>query len=151
LALLFLPGRFALAEEVSCSTDEKFKDGSSRSVELKLKLDHDRPTQITFEDVFASGEEGGAYFCNFAANAADHKSVWAEEMGKVTVRIPKGNDLGQDPGKESNLEISRTTDGFLVRFVDISRVYCGFGAEFPQSVRLVKGRKKCVVVFPTFG
>jgi hypothetical protein len=147
ISLCFLPCRFALAEEASCSTDEDLGDGFTRSVELKLKLDHEHPAEISFETVFGSGQEGGAYSCRFSASAVDHKSVWTAEKDKVVVRVPRGDGEDQDPEKESLLEISRTKDGFLVTFVDMSRWNCGFGAAYPKSVRLVTGKKKCVSVF----
>lgn len=148
MSLLFLPCRLVLAEEASCSTNEGFEDGSSRGVDLKLKLDQDHPTGIEFEADFFSGQEGGAYSCHFDSRAADHKSVWTQGKDKVEVRILQGSEDGQDPEKESSFEISRTKDGFLVTFTEMSRTYCGFGAEYPGSVRLVKGKKACAVVFP---
>ena len=146
LSLSVVLCRPAAAEDVSCSTSVRHKDGSSQGVDLKLTLDHDRPRGISFEDFVASGEEGGAYFCTFKAAAADGKSHWTEGKGALTVTILQGQEDDQDPQRESTFEISATKDGYLVTFVDMSRWYCGFGAEFPRSVRLVKGKKPCVVV-----
>ena len=146
LSLSVVLCRPAAADDASCSTSVGHKDGSSQGVDLTLTLDHDRPTGISFEAVFESGQEGGAYFCTFKADAANGKSRWTAGKGTLTVTVLQGQDLDQDPERESTFEISATKDGYLVTFVDMSRTYCGFGAEFPRSVRLVKGKKACVVV-----
>ena len=137
------------AEELACKTDLANKDGSSRGVELKLTLERGRPTAIVFASYYASGEEGGAYFCNFQASTANRHSVWKDDAGHTAVTVLAGDKLDQDPTRESELEIAKTKDGYKVTFVSMSRSYCGFGAEFPDDVSVIVGRKACKVGFPS--
>jgi len=131
------------AEDVSCKTETAQKDGSSRGLELKLTLDHGRPTGMSFSSWTATGEEGGAYFCTLEARADNRHQLWKQQAAVTSVTILAGNELDQDPDKESKFEIVQTKLGYTVKFTSMSRTYCGFGAEFPESATLVVGRKTC--------
>lgn len=142
LALFF--ARVVVAEEVSCSLEEKFDDGGSRGLEVKLTIEKDVVVGISHNNYFASGEEGGAYSCTFDASSTDKKSIWTPKKNEVDVRLPAEDQ----PDDDSIFHISRTKNGYLVTYEKMSRYYCGFGAEFPDTVEIIKGEQHCIAEYP---
>ena len=128
------------ADTLVCDYKEKFKDGGSRSAGLELTVEGGEVTGISYHNAIASGKEGGGYVCAFDAKASDGKSVWTRKKDLTVV------DLTESAGiRKSTFEIHKSPKGYTVSFVDMSSHYCGFGAEFPVSVRIEKGKKSCRV------
>ncbi len=130
------------AETLACKYKEKFKDGGSRGAALELTVEGSEVTGIDYNNTIASGKEGGGYLCAFDAKASDGKSVWTRKKDLTVVELPESAG-----GRKSTFEIRKSTKGYTVSFVDMSSQYCGFGAEFPVSVRIERGRKSCRVKF----
>ena len=82
------------------------------------------------------------FSCSFKASNSDHKSIWTYTKEKVLVRILKDKE---GPDEESTFEIAAAPKGYVVTFTKMSRYYCGFGAEFPNSLTLTKGNAACSV------
>jgi hypothetical protein len=147
-AVLFLVScSVSFAEESACSTETVYEDGGKSGVEMKLQLDQDRVIAISYSNFISNGEEGGAYFCSFEATPTDKKSVWTQNKDTQTVHLLEDAEGSSGPDEEqgSIFEISKLKTGYLLNFVRMSRWYCGFGAEYPSSVRIEKGKKECVV------
>jgi hypothetical protein len=144
LAILFLFLSYGMiwAEDLVCSSEEHFEDGGSMGADVKLKMQNDRIATIEFNTFVASGKEGGAYFCTFNASNSDHKSVWTYTKQRVEVRILADKE---GPDEESTFEIAATPKGYVISFTKMSRYYCGFGAEFPNSLTITKGNSACSV------
>lgn len=138
--LLTLPVTAAYgADTFVCEYKEKFDDGGSRSVGLKLTVEGREVTGISYHNAVASGKEGGGYICAFDALASDGNSTWTRKGNRTVVEL-KGE-------KKSTFEINKSKKGFRVVFLEMSFEYCGFGAEFPEYVQLEKGAKTCQVNF----
>ena len=60
--------------------------------------------------------------------------------------LEDSEESGENDG--STFEITKTKTGYVLNFVEMSRYYCGFGAEYPSTVRIEKGKKECVTVDP---
>jgi len=128
------------AETLVCKYKQTFKDGGSRDAGLELTVEGGEITGIDYHNAIASGKEGGGYVCAFDAKASDGKSVWTRKKDLTVV------DLTESAGiRKSTFEIHKSPKGYTVSFVDMSSHYCGFGAEFPVSVRIEKGKKSCRV------
>ena len=127
------------AGTIGCSYKETFKTGGWRHASLTLTLEEGKITAISYNNGIASGKEGGGSLCAFDASAADGKSTWIRKKGRTTVELK-----GDGPAK---FEIREEKKMFTIRFVEMSTEYCGFGAEFPESVRLDRGKPKCRVKF----
>jgi len=123
------------AETLDCAYKEAFKGGGWRDAAVSVTLEGGDITAISYLNGIASGKEGGGYACAFDASVSDGKSAWTRE-GKRTAVVLKDE-------KKSTFEIRRSKRGFTIRFLEMSREYCGFGAEFPESVTLDRGRKQC--------
>ena len=128
------------AETLVCKYKEKFKDGGSRSAGLELTVEGGEITGIDYHNAIASGKEGGGYVCAFDARASDGKSVWTRKKDLTVVELTESAGI-----RKSTFEIRKSPKGYTVSFVDMSSHYCGFGAEFPVSVRIEKGKKSCRV------
>jgi hypothetical protein len=138
--LLTLPVTAAYgADTFVCEYKEKFNDGGSRSVGLKLTVEGREVKGISYHNAVASGKEGGGYICAFDASASDGNSTWTRKGSRTVVEL-KGE-------KKSTFEINKSKKGFRVVFLEMSFEYCGFGAEFPEYVQLDKGAKTCQVNF----
>ena len=123
------------AETLGCDYKQAFKGGGWRDAAVTLKLEGGDVTAISYLNGIASGKEGAGYACAFDASASDGKSVWTREGNRTSVKLKDE--------KNSTFEIRRSKKGFTIRFLEMSREYCGFGAEFPESVALDRGKKKC--------
>lgn len=143
LLALFL-ARVVASEEISCSSEEKFDDGGSSFVEVTLTIDKNVVVGISHNNYYASGEEGGAYSCTFEATSTDKKSKWTQMKDQVDVLMPTEDQ----PDDDSIFHIAKTKNGYLVTYEKMSRYYCGFGAEFPDTVQLTKNDQHCVVEYP---
>ena len=127
------------AETLVCDDREAFKGGGWRHARLALTLEEGMVAAISYGNGIASGKEGGRYLCAFDASAADGTAVGVREMDRTRVEL-KGE-------RNSTFSIEKSTRGYTIRFLEMSPEYCGFGAEFPQRVRLDRGVKKCRVTF----
>ena len=127
------------AETLVCDYKEKFKDGGWRDVGLTLTLQNDAVIGISYQNGIASGKEGGGYVCAFDASDSDGSSTWTRQNGLTLVELKSD--------KNSTFEIRKSKTGFTIRFLEMSLEYCGFGAEFPESVGLDRGKKRCRVKF----
>jgi len=135
------------AEDLSCKSETEFDDGSSSGVEVKLQLEKDRVINISYSNFNSNGEEGGAYFCSFEAALNDQESIWTQDKSGQRVHLLEGADpkSANDDEQGSTFEIVKTKTGYSINFIHMSRFYCGFGAEYPSSVSIEKGKKECVV------
>jgi len=127
------------AETLVCDYKEQFKGGGSREVRLELATEGGEVTKISYLNAIASGKEGGGYMCAFDASADGGDSTWTRKGRQMFVELKDG--------KKSTFELRKSKKGFMLLFLDMSLEYCGFGAEFPESVMLETGRKKCRVKF----
>jgi hypothetical protein len=127
------------AESLTCEYKQAFKEGGWRHAHVTLTVEEGKVDAISYRNGIASGKEGGGYLCAFDAAAVDGKSVWTREKGRTVVEL-KGE-------KSSTFEIYESKKGFSIRFMEMSKEYCGFGAEFPESVHIDKGKAKCRVKF----
>ena len=127
------------AETLVCDYKEKFKDGGWRDVGLTLTLQNDAVIGISYHNGIASGKEGGGYVCAFDASVSDGSSTWTRQNGLTLVELKSD--------KNSTFEIRKSKKGFTIRFLEMSLEYCGFGAEFPESVGLDRGKKRCRVKY----
>ncbi len=123
------------AETLVCDYRKTSKNGGWRHAHVSLTVEEGKVAAISYHNGIASGKEGGGYLCAFEASVADGKSVWTRKKNRTVVEL-KGE-------KGSTLEIRESRKGFTIRFLEMSTEYCGFGAEFPESVRLDKGNAKC--------
>ncbi|HEX9157431.1 MAG TPA: hypothetical protein VF827_05385 [Syntrophales bacterium] len=130
------------AETLVCKYKEQFKDGGSRDAGLELTVEGGEVTGIDYHNAIASGKEGGGYVCAFDARASDGKSVWTRKKDLTVVELTESVGI-----RKSTFEIRKSPKGYIVSFVDMSSQYCGFGAEFPVSVRIERGRKSCRMKF----
>ena len=138
-------GSFATAcgaETLVCKYKQTFKDGGSRDAGLELTVEGGELTGIDYFNAIASGKEGGGYVCAIDAKASDGKSVWTRKKDLTVVELTESAEI-----RKSTFEIRKSPKGYIVSFVDMSSHYCGFGAEFPVSVRIEKGRKSCRMKF----
>jgi hypothetical protein len=127
------------AETLVCDYKEKFRDGGWREAGVTLTLQGNAVTGISYHNAIASGKEGGGYVCAFDASVSDGNSTWTRQNGLTLVELK--ND------KKSTFEIRKSKKGFTIRFLEMSSEYCGFGAEFPESVGLDRGKKGCRVKY----
>lgn len=127
------------AESLECKYKQTFKGGGWRDAGLTLTVEGGEIVAISYQNGIASGEEGGGYICAFDASVSDGKSTWTREKNRTIVEL-KDN-------KKSTFEIRKSKKGFVILFLEMSLEYCGFGAEFPEYVRLDRGSKKCRVKF----
>jgi len=127
------------AETLVCDYKEKFSDGGWREAGVILTLQGNAVTGISYHNAIASGKEGGGYVCAFDASVSDGNSTWTRQNGLTLVELKSV--------KKSTFEIRKSKTGFTIRFLEMPSEYCGFGAEFPESVGLDRGKKRCRVKF----
>jgi hypothetical protein len=127
------------ANTLVCDYKEKFRDGGWRDVGVTLTVQSDAVIGISYHNGIASGKEGGGYVCSFDASFSDGKSTWSRRNGRTLVELKSE--------RNSTFEIRKSKKGFTIRFLEMSPEYCGFGVEFPESIDLDKGKKKCRVKF----
>ena len=127
------------AETFVCDYKETFKGGGWRHAHVSLTVEKGEVAAISYHNGIASGKEGGGYLCAFDASTADGSSVWTRKKGRTVVGLKDDNG--------STFEIRGAKKGFSIRFVEMSAEYCGFGAEFPESVRIDRGNPSCRVKF----
>jgi hypothetical protein len=127
------------AETLVCDYKEKFRDGGWREAEVTLTLQSNAVIGISYYNAIASGKEGGGYVCAFDASVSDGNSTWIQRNGLTLVELKSD--------RKSTFEIRKSKKGFTIRFLEMSSEYCGFGAEFPESVELDRGKKRCRVKF----
>jgi hypothetical protein len=131
------------AETIACDYMEKFKGGGSRGVWLSLTVEGGEVTGIDYMNTIntvAPGKGGYGYRCSFEAKASDGQSVWTRKKNLAVVELAESEGI-----RKSTFEIRKSPKGYTVSFADMSSQYCGFGAEFPVSVRIEKGKKSCRV------
>jgi hypothetical protein len=131
------------AETLGCKYTEKFKDGGSRGVWLSLTVKGGEVTGIDYMNTIntvAPGKGGYGYRCSFEAGASDGKSVWTRKKDLTVVELAESEGI-----RKSTFEIRKSPRGYTLSFVHMSSDYCGFGAEFPVSVGIEKGKKSCRV------
>jgi len=131
----------AFAEEaLTCNSEKVFRGGASKGSDLLLKLESGRVTFLATNTFTSSGKEGGGYMCSMDSSRQGSKVKWS---GADTQTLTISDETS---GEESILKISRLARGYKVTFEKAWSGYCGFGAEFPTSITLTRGSKKCVVV-----
>ena len=127
------------AETLVCDYKEKFSDGGWREAGVTLTMQGSAVTGMSYHNAIASGKEGGGYVCAFDASVSDGNSTWTRQNGLTLVELKSD--------KNSTFEIRKSKKGFTIRFLEMSSEYCGFGAEFPESVGLDRGKKRCRVKY----
>lgn len=127
-----------IAAEIACESVEKSADGSSSGHSAKLTLVDGRIVGLAVESFTASGEEGGAYACNLDTADGDTKSRWS--VSGDTVKLDMVT-----MGEKSSVFVKRTKGSYLLDLEKVSRVYCGFGAEWPATLVISAASKHCLV------
>jgi hypothetical protein len=125
-------------ETLTCSYTESLEEGHSYGVELELTLEHGRVTGLVYSGFYSNGEEGGAYPCNLDTNDIEFPLGWTQKK-EITILTILETD------RTDVLEIEKKDNGFEIRFVDMGRYYCGFGAEFPAAVTIERNNTECRV------
>jgi len=128
----------ALAEEISCESLKKYREGARAGHSAKLTFDSEHISALFVESFYASGKEGGAYFCTFEITRQEATSKWVSRGAQTSISVI-------DDDQESLVIIRKTADGYVIDPSRISRYYCGFGAEWPEHIKIETGRKKCTV------
>lgn len=140
-SLLFLLAAvpcIGFTEEIACKSVEKFADGSSSGNSAKLTLANGRIVGLDVESFNASGQEGGGYVCSLDTADVDSKSNWSVSGDISTLEIVT-------MGEKSRLSVKRAKGSYLLNLDEVSRVYCGFGAEWPATILISPGSKSCLV------
>lgn len=128
------------AEDLACSTKIVLRGGASKGADVKLKVEGGRITFLSANSFISTGKEGGGYSCSINTAARESKVKWSGSKDQTSVRL---TDVSS--GEESVLNIDRIARGYKITFDQVWSGYCGFGAEFPQSVILMKGRRACAI------
>ncbi len=145
VSLLVILCMQAVAKEtIKCTMKEKFRNGGSRDTELELSVENERVVSLSFSNGFSSGREGGGGACFFDASRTEPaQSVWNDSGDRIDIVV---NDEKNDDRK-SKLQIVKIKNGYQVNFMDMRTRYCGFAAEFPHTVQLVRGNAKCAAKY----
>jgi hypothetical protein len=125
-------------ETLSCSYTESLEEGHSYGIELTLVIEHDRPINLVYSGYYSNGEEGGAHFCTLDTGSIDFLTTWTEKGPLTLLTI-------MEPDRKDIVHIEKNDNGYEVRFVDMGRYYCAFGAEFPVAVTIERNNTECRV------
>jgi len=126
------------AETLSCAYSEKLEEGHTYGVELQLFTENDSPIGFVYSGYYSNGEEGGAYFCTLDTQNIEFLTAWTQK-GPLTILTIS------EPDRKDIVHIKKNGQGYEVRFVDMGRYYCGFGAEFPSAVIIERNNPECAV------
>lgn len=126
------------AQEILNCRYEEETEGKTYSIELQLALDKGRITQLAYSGSISTGVEGQAYSCNLDTSNVEFLTAWTEK-GPLTILTVT------QPDRTDTIQIEKKDKEFEVRFVDVGRYYCGFGAEFPAAVTLISDEEFCKV------
>jgi len=131
-------------ETIKCTLKETFRNGGSRDTSLELSVENEKIISLSFTSAFGSGREGGGGACFFDASRTEPiQSVWTDSGDRIDIVV---NDEKNDERK-SKLQIHKIQNEYQVKFMDMRTRYCGFAAEFPDAVQLVKGNTKCAAKY----
>jgi hypothetical protein len=131
----------ALCRTVHCSFNQHFREGGERGAEVVLTLGKDnviRDFELT--SYLSNGQEAGGYDC-------------AVSSGKTTRWTMHGRTYLVDTSSEAG-EFSIASLGvgdrniFVVTQYLSHRAYCGFGAEWPESIAIPINGGTCRVKWP---
>jgi hypothetical protein len=131
----------AVGESMHCSLNESFSEGGGREIEAKLVYDHGQLRSVNLSVSISDGEEGGGSLCSIDIDRFGSDVAWTRDG--ATDRL----DTSAETGDPSMLSIETTKDGFVIFPADLSRYYCGFGAEWPTSISVSRGVHDCAVTF----
>ncbi len=136
--LLVAVAQPGFAEEVACESVKHRKGGASSGHSAKLTLANGKIVGVALESFNASGREGGAYFCSMDTAERGTKLTWTR-AGDVTKLAVDMMD------EKSHISIKQAAGGYVLQLEAMSRYYCGAGAEWPASIAIAAGSKKCTV------
>jgi hypothetical protein len=139
-SLAVMTTSLAHGEELECSSKQAFRGGGGTETSLTLTTNEGRPTKLSFITSIATGRIGGGYVCAFDSAPGDALTKWSTNKSETVV----SHDAASEDA--SHLRIHKLPGGYRVTFDDMSRIHCGFGAEFPRSVEIRAGNKRCIVV-----
>ena len=129
------------AEDLQCKTETAFNGGARKGVDLKLKVEAGTVAHLSVNSYVATGNEGGGRSCSLDSASPEGTIKWSRAKADTSLRITDTSSR-----KESVLRISARTQGYRVTLENVWSGYCAFGAEFPHSITLTRGRAKCSVV-----
>lgn len=141
LFLLLLCPPLAVADQLDCSYRENFSDAGWKDVKVEVKLKDQQVVGLSVWSAIASGEEGAGYSCALETSRTSVVAKWLSSGNSMTI------DTSKEAGEESTVEITKLAGACKISLGNTSNYYCGFGAEWPASVTLTKGQKKCRVNF----
>jgi hypothetical protein len=131
----------AVGDSMHCSLNESFLEGGGREIEAKLVYDRGQLRSVSLSASISDGEEGGGSLCSIDIDRLGSDVAWTRDG--ATDRL----DTSAETGDPSMLSIETTKDGFVIFPADLSRYYCGFGAEWPTSISVSRGVHDCAVTF----
>ena len=133
----------SFAEEYACVTKKSFNGGASSGVEAKVILKGAHISRLVVSSFNATGKEGGGYVCYFDTSEPDVNAQWKTQGHTTVVEVGSVDD-------KSNVQINERDTGYTINLEGLSKDYCGFGANWPTSLTIIKGRKSCLYVMPKY-
>ena len=140
LLLLLLCPLFASAQQLDCTYRADFSDGGRKEVKVEVQLKDHQVVGLSVWSGIASGEEGRGYSCALETSRTSRVAKWLSSGNTMTM------DTSKETGEASTVKVARLTGAFKIILSNTSNYYCGFGAEWPESVTLTKGQKKSVSI-----
>jgi len=129
---------------LKCERNEKYGKGGGKETSFIVETKGSEINSVTYSGMFYSGQEGGAYTCDLEATLTDGKTKWTKSGDVVTITL-KPESADQD-SQESTIRIKLGPKSFNAEFNVAPMGFCGFGAEFPRTMKLSPSGK-CKVKF----
>jgi len=117
-----------VAEELKCKYEERFKEGGSKGVDVRIGIVSGKIDTIVLYSFISSGKEGGGYVCGIDTSEKDQNIRWSATDKKTILEVEY--DL---PIEKSVLEIEKIGNSYKMNLENMSRSGCGFGADWGQS------------------
>ena len=133
----------ANTDEMYCRTEQRFKDGEVRTVDLRLILEKDRIIGLICNDVDYFAASNNIFACSVDTTIPDiyGQPKWSGTVNKTILELTE-----KESRDKSLVRIEKHGNGYKVTFVQMSRFYCG-NSEFPESIVIQKGNGQCNVVY----
>lgn len=126
---------------LSCAKKERFDDGAIKDTNVRLRLRGNKISSIFYEGGISTGKLGGSYSCEFSSNRNDKEAKW-KQSGQNLEITPTSN---LNDRLQPKVIISPIKGGYRIAFDSMTRQFCGFSAEFPQSLDILRNNKRCKV------
>lgn len=131
----------AHAEDLKCEVKQSFGGGAAKGASLQLKTEGRKVVHLDVETFITTGVKGAARSCSITSSDRDMRVEWSADGSDTILTL---TDKASD--KQSVLRVSPLANGYKVQFEQAWSGHCGFGAEFPESISIMRGRKVCAVV-----